>query len=103
MSELDKLEKYLKEHGYKYIREDFDNIQSYDTKHQIIVYKDGERSWDAICHPGSYGYEEGLLEIYGDIVWHDIDGDSVRGWLTADNVIARIERGVEGAKMEAAE
>lgn len=103
MSELDKLEKYLKEHGYKYIREDFDGTQSYDTKHQIIVYKDGERSWDAICHQGSYGYEEGLLEIYGDIVWHDIDGDCVRGWLTADNVIARIERGVEGAKMEAAE
>lgn len=103
MSELDKLEKYLKEHGYEYIREDFDGTQSYDTKHQIIVYKDGERSWDAICHQGSYGYEEGLLEIYGDIVWHDIDGDSVRGWLTADNVIARIERGVEGAKMESAE
>lgn len=102
MSELDKLETYLKEHGYEYTREDFDNIQSYDT-HQIIVYKDGERSWDAICHQGSYGYEEGLLEIYGDIVWPDIDGDSVRGWLTADNVIARIERGAEGAKMEAAE
>ena len=103
MSELDKLETYLKEHGYEYTREDFDGPKSYDTKHQIIVYKDGERSWDAICHQGSYGYEEGLLEIYGDIVWHDIDGDSVRGWLTADNVIARIERGVEGAKMEAAE
>lgn len=98
MSELDKLEKYLKEHGYEYTREDFDDILSYDRKHQIIVYKDGERSWDAICHPGSYGYEEGLLEIYGDIVWHDIDGDSVRGWLTANNVIARIERGAEGAR-----
>ena len=98
MSELDKLEKYLKEHGYEYTREDFDGIPSYDRKHQIIVYKDGERTWDAICHYGSYGYEEGLLEIYGDIVWYDIDGDSVRGWLTADAVIARIERGAEGAK-----
>lgn len=97
MNELDKLETYLKEHGYEYTREDFDGIQSYDTKHQIIVYKDGERLWDAICHPGSYGYEEGLLEIYGDIVWHDIDGDTVRGWLTADDVISRIEKGREGA------
>lgn len=103
MSELDKLEKYLKEHGYEYTREDFDGILPYDRKHQIIVYKNGKRLWDAICHPGSYGYEEGLLEIYGDIVWCDIDGDSVRGWLTANNVIARIERGAEGAKMEAAE
>ena len=102
MSELDKLEKYLKEHGYEYTREDVDDIPLYGVVNQIIVYKDGERLWDAVCHPGSYGYEEGLLEIYGEIVWHDIDGDSVRGWLTADNVIARIERGAEGA-MEATE
>ena len=101
MSELDKLEKYLREHGYEYSREDFedfDGIISYDSKHQIIVYKDGGRSWDAVCQPGSYGYEEGLLEIMGDIVWYDIDGDSVRGWLTAGDVIARIERGAEGAR-----
>lgn len=98
MSELNKLEKYLKAHGYEYTREDFDDIPSYDRKHQIIVYKDGKRSWDAICQYGSYGYEEGLLEIYGDIVWYDIDGDSVRGWLTANDVIARIERGTEGAR-----
>lgn len=98
MSELDKLEKYLKKHGYEYTREDFDGIPPYGSKHQIIVYKDGERTWDAVCQPGSYGYNEGLLEIMGDIVWHDIDGDSVRGWLTADDVIARIERGAEGAR-----
>ena len=97
MSELDKLEAYLREHGYEYTREDFDGIPSYGAKHQIIVYKDGERSWDAICQPGSYGYEEGLLEIYGDIVWYDIEDDVVRGWLTAKDVIARIERGAEGA------
>ena len=103
MSELDKLEKYLKKHGYEYTREDLNATIPYYNKHQIIVYKDGERSWDAICHPGSYGYEEGLLEIMGDIVWYDIDNDSVRGWLTADNVIARIERGAEGAKMEETE
>lgn len=99
MSELDKLESYLKEHGYEYTREDFDGILPYgsNSKHQIIVYKDGERIWDAICHYGSYGYEEGLLEIYGSIVWEDIDGDTVRGWLTADDVISRIEKGREGA------
>lgn len=98
MSELDKLEKYLKEHGYEYKRSDIKETARTLECHQVIVFDNGERSWDAICHPGSYGYEEGLLEIMGAIVWYDIDGDSVRGWLTADDVIARIERGAEGAK-----
>ena len=96
MSELDKLEKYLKEYRYEYTREDVDK-KPVDL-HQIIVYKNGERSQDAICHYGSYGYEKGLLEIYGDIVWPEVDLDDVRGWLTADDVIARIERGIEGAR-----
>lgn len=94
--ELDKLEAYLKEHGYEYIREDDDSKQL--NIHQIIVYENDIRKWDAICHYGSYGYEAGLLEIYGDIVWADIDGDSVRGWLTAEDVIARIEHGRNGAE-----
>lgn len=42
MSELDKLEKYLKEHGYEYTREDLDGIPPYGINHQIIVYKDGD-------------------------------------------------------------
>lgn len=98
MSELDKLEKYLKEHGYEYKRYDTKRTSQTLARHQVVVFDHGEMLWDAICHPGSYGYKEGLLEIMGDIVWYDIDGDSVRGWLTADDVIARIERGAEGAK-----
>ena len=97
MSELDKLEKYLKEHGYEYTRNDVDE-EPYEDVHQIVVYENGQRLWDAICHTGSYGHEAGLLEIMGAIVWYDIDGDSVRGWLTANDVIARIERGAEGAR-----
>lgn len=97
MSELDKLEKYLKEHGYEYTREDVDG-EPYTDVHQIVVYENSQRLWDAICHSGSFGYDQGLLEVMGDIVWYDIDGDSVRGWLTAEDVIARIERGIEGAR-----
>lgn len=97
MSELDKLEKYLKEHGYSYEREDRNDTMSTRNWHQVIVYDGDERLWDAVCHYGSYGYEDGLLEIYGSIVWEDIDDDSVRGWLTADDVISRIEKGREGA------
>ena len=89
MSELDKLEKYLKEKGIFYSREDEE--QGFYNKHQIIVFDENrEIQWDAICQRGSYGYEQGLLEIYGRIV-SDQDEDSVVGWLTAEDVIKRLE------------
>lgn len=89
MSELDKLEQYLKDKGIRYKRIG----QNTDTwgRHQINVYdSEGNILWDAICHRGSYGFEEGLLEIYGKIVTAE-DGDSVVGWLTAEDVIKRIQ------------
>lgn len=90
MSELDKLEQYLKDHRYRYERKDKESEYP-DGKfnwHQIRVYDhSGEiQEWDAICHYGSYGYEQGLLEIMGSIT-----GDSdVIGWLTAEEVIERL-------------
>ena len=88
LRELDYLENYLRKHGIKYERIDKYG-EDYD-RHQLIVYNDtGEIVWDAICNRGSYGYSEGLLEIYGTIVRPC--GDSVEGWLTADDVIERIE------------
>lgn len=110
MSELDKLEEYLKVHDYDYER--YDTEECLDSRgrivslnrHQIIVTNDdGDRAWDAICQEGSFGYKEGLLEIYGDIVWDDVDGDSVRGWLTAQDVINRIECGRDGVRMDGEE
>ena len=98
MTELDKLEAYLKDKGIPYTREDHRpvflsaGITAPDF-HQIIVYdRDGNRLWDAICHYGSYGYKQGLIEIMGDTVV-DVkrDRDTVVGWLTADDVIGRIE------------
>lgn len=41
---------------------------------------------DAICHSGSYGHEEGPLEIMG-LTRND---DSVEGWLTSEEVFDRI-------------
>ena len=88
MSELDKLEKYLKEHNITYERIDKEGVFN---RHQIIVKdEDGVVIWDAVCHFGSYGYEEGLLEIMGTLVRPE-DRDSVAGWLTAEDVIKRIE------------
>ena len=90
MSELDKLEQYLKEEGIGYSRTD-ENTDLWG-RHQIIVFgQDSNVAWDAICHRGSYGFEQGLLEIYGNIVDQEKDGDSVVGWLTAEDVIKRIE------------
>lgn len=41
---------------------------------------------DAICHSGSYGHEDGLLEIMG----LTRNGDSVEGCLTSREVFVRI-------------
>lgn len=83
MKEMKKLYNYLKDNDYNVERK-------HDKKHehdQIIVRdKDGRYCWDAICQPGSYGYSQGLIEIAGSIT-----GDRLIGWLTADDIIRRVE------------
>jgi len=44
---------------------------------------------DAVCFPGSYGYEKGLLEIMGLVDEEEV-GDDVEGYLTAVAVFQRI-------------
>lgn len=98
LTQMDKLEIYLKEHHIPYDRIDKDEVfeetphGKYVVKceqHQIIVPpQDQERQWDAICHRGSYGHKEGLLELMGNIVRTN---DCVEGYLTADDAIKRIE------------
>jgi hypothetical protein len=96
MSELDKLENFLKNNGIGYKRID-ENTDTWG-RHQINVFdSDGNIAWDAICQRGSYGFENGLLEIYGNIVDEEKDGDSVVGWLTAKDVIARLGNFTRGA------
>lgn len=102
LTELNKLEEYLKTKGIKYVREDKDNSFTVDTwetikkimgsnacemdLHQITVYENDDYSWDVICQYGSYGAKEGLLEGMGSIF-----DDNVEGWLTAADVIKKIE------------
>ena len=97
MTELDKLEQYLKTSGREYERYDEDNYVATCAgvrnlnRHQIVVADaDGEYLWDAICHYGSYGYEDGLLEVMGEAL---IGHGDVEGWLTAADVIQMIEKG----------
>lgn len=84
--EMDLLEEYLRKKEKPYKRWDMDGDE------QIIVYdEDGYRLWDAVCTKYSYGHERGLLEIMGNIVNKKRVGDSVEGWLTAQDVIDRVE------------
>lgn len=104
MTELEKLEHYLKEHGYRYervdnpipesmipVRQKYNLPEGWCEQHQIVVYDaKGRRAWDAICHWGSYGYSQGLLEIMGSLV-PKTGRDRVIGWLTAQDVIDKLE------------
>ena len=106
LTEMNKLEDYLKANGFEYQREDLDNLLPPGSwratqkilgedaepvdKHQIIVFENGACSWDVICQYGSYGNDEGLLEGMGSIF-----EDDVEGWLTAADVIKKIEEAKE--------
>lgn len=99
LKQLDKLEQYLKDNNIPYERFDKEDVISPQfpyyiethERHQIYVPNGKNSEWDVICQWGSYGAEDGLLEIYGSIVDPNA-GDTVEGCLTADDVIERIER-----------
>lgn len=103
LTQLNKLEQYLKESGIRYERFDVEESIGQDNlcfeleRHQICVPCQEKTKWDAICQRGSYGAEEGLLEIYGSIVRANA-GNSVEGYLTAEDVIERIEETDIGAR-----
>lgn len=83
--EINKLEKGLIARGIDYIRREL--IDGY----QIIVgMKDncGGWEWDAVCHSYSYGHQEGLLEVMGNISAYE---DDVEGWLTAEEILNRLD------------
>ena len=98
MSELDILTQYLKDHNIPFERYDCDKTDIKLTdggytlcidRHQICVPNRQHTLWDVICQEGSYGYRDGLLEACGDIV--EVD-DVVEGYLTAQDIIERIEK-----------
>lgn len=103
LREFNKLEDYLKYNNIPYER--FDErpvkIPTYLLDlyplpmwdfHQICVPNRENCEWDVICHKGSYGYDRGLLEIMGSLITEEeAEEDNVVGWLTADDVIRRIE------------
>lgn len=66
-----------------------------DIPFEVVKIFDGVQircaDWDAVCHSSSYGHIDGLLEIYGSLVDEEKDGDTVAGWLTAEEVLMRVD------------
>lgn len=87
MTEFNKLENYLRKANCPYERIDTNDYGL--ERHMIFVPNEKDREWDCICFPGSFGYKDGLLEIMGNIVEGE---DDVEGFLTADQVIQKIEK-----------
>ena len=58
--------------------------QSFFDGIQFII---GDWDWDAICHSGSYGHENGLIEVMGLPQCQD----DVIGWLTAEDVLKMVD------------
>lgn len=91
---FNRAEAMLKEKGIGYVREDNILIPGVMERHQIKstdTDEKGNPKWDFICHSGSYGSEEGLLE-YWSLKMTD-SGEDPSGWLTAEEVVAKIEAG----------
>ena len=61
------------------------------NSYRIIIYKYGKRLCDVIYGYGSYGYEEGLLEIMGGLTQEENENSSVLGYLTAEEVFKRFK------------
>lgn len=60
-------------------------------KTEMVWYPNkDEKIMDVICHTGSYGGKDGLLEIMGLLTEEEELHDDVAGYLTAENVLSRI-------------
>lgn len=81
MTEMDKLQKWLDENHIEYERR-IKEEGIIDTNQILIETNEVKLSF--ICHYGSYGYREGLIEMY-DFVEEPI------GFLTADDCIKELE------------
>ena len=117
LTELDKLDNWLREHAeeynLQYTRYDNDNayagVEEVERlfhylpvdKHIIHVYKHGtDNYFTAVCQAASLGGNNGLIEVHGDIVNKQYADGFIEGYLTADEIILRVEN--EFAKTDSA-
>lgn len=68
----------------------YELVYNYFTNSNMLMYpSQKDRVADAIYFYGSYGYEQGLLEVGGKIVKID---DEVEGYVSAEEVFQRIKK-----------
>lgn len=79
ISEIEKVCKWLDKKSIKYKRIINKGIHNEDMRNQILIENDYVKL-SIICHIGSYGYEQGLLEEYDFF-------DEPEGYLTAKQCI----------------
>ena len=95
--EMDKLALYLIQSGYNPHGMTYRYTEDWcgAPREQLVVVTPGGLQWDVICCVGSYGYkgdlENGKLEAYGLGWLFDEEYDDVIGWLTADDIIEKLE------------
>ena len=67
------------------------------NQHNQVWYPSRDNAvCDVICHEYSYGGKDGFLEMMGLLTDEEAEGDSVLGWLTADEVYRRISADYKG-------
>jgi len=85
MTELEKLESLIREkHPDWDITVTDEGIWLYNAKGKCV--------YDVVCHYGTYGYEDGLLEG-----WTGRRSDDTDGWLTADEALILFEKALKAA------
>ena len=108
ITEIHKLHKMLSDAGIKH--KWLDRGKQFDPRGELklcgvdhdwgwqilILDSDGDRIISVIEGYGTYGVEDDLLEIMGLLTPEEGECDSVCGWLTAENVFARIQQHLEG-------
>lgn len=84
---------------YEFYDRSFIDYKDYSLKYphyQIIIYnpndKDRGRLISVVEGWGTYGENQDLLEIMGCLTEKEVLGDSVKGYLTAQNVFRRIKK-----------
>lgn len=61
-------------------------------RHQLDVYNaDGDYLFDAICQNNSFGSKKGLLEVMNRKMKITKSSDDVEGFLTAEDILRRID------------
>ena len=96
MSEMDKLVEYL----YKNVAGDDRKVVTRPCcggQQVVVCDKDGNWLWDAVCHQYSYGGADGLIEVMEQTDQNYVlsdeerECDDVIGYLTAEDIIKRLE------------